>query len=171
MKNLLLILLLGVSCLSYAQSDIFEAARSGNVEDAMAMAEINPDTLTAESSAGYTPLILACYYDHLKFVRYLVEQGVEVNGEEGTSTALQAASYKGFTELAKFLLEAGADPDTRDANGMSPLHYASQFNHVEIVKLLVTHNADTDVQDSNGHSPADIARLLEHTEVEEILRR
>ncbi|TNE28068.1 MAG: hypothetical protein EP346_10605 [Bacteroidetes bacterium] len=171
MKLLYTTLLSFCAVSGFAQNDIFDAARTGNVEAAKAMVQINADTLASENGQGYSPLILAAYHDQTEFIQYLVEQGIDVSGSEGEPTALQAVCYKGFTETCAVLLEAGANPNYKDPNGMSPLHYAAQFNHINIVNLLLEAGADVNATDLNDRKPLDYAVLLNHTEVVSALEK
>jgi ankyrin repeat protein len=44
----------------------------------------------------------------------------------------------GNTEAVTYLLSQKADPNTRDDNGMTILHYAAQYGYIDIVKTLLT---------------------------------
>jgi ankyrin repeat protein len=50
-------------------------------------------------------------------------------------TALYWASYKGFVECVKVLLEAKADTEKAEENGYTPLHVASLGGRLECVKV------------------------------------
>ncbi|KAK4312305.1 hypothetical protein Pmani_016258 [Petrolisthes manimaculis] len=52
-------------------------------------------------------------------------------------TALHLASMKGFLDIAKALLEAGAFVEARNEEGITPLHLASRHNKPGLVRLLV----------------------------------
>ena len=55
-------------------------------------------------------------------------------------TALHFAASGGKAEVAKRLLESGADVDARDADGDTPLHWALHWTglrHVEVIKILL----------------------------------
>lgn len=161
-----------LSCASFfahSQTDIYQAARDGDVEAAQAMAVISADTLSATGPQGFTPAILAAYYDRADFLSYLITSGVDVSGEEGKPTALQGASFKGFEDCVEILLEADANPDFIDPSGFTALHYAAQFNHPEVVRLLVEHGADVSIPDASGRTALEIARMLSRTEIVEIL--
>jgi hypothetical protein len=49
-------------------------------------------------------------------------------------TALQIASYEGYVDVVKFLLENKADPNLKDKEDDSPLHY-SAFGYVYFTVL------------------------------------
>ena len=62
------------------------------------------------------------------------------------ATPLHLASGEGFLEVARVLIEHGADVTARDGRGSTPLHNASRNGHVEVVRFLIKHGADVTVQ-------------------------
>ena len=65
----------------------------------------------------------------------------ESNGKYSERTALTWASRKGYLEIVKCLLAAGADTDKVTNYGMTPLMMAAGGGHVEIVRLLLAAGA------------------------------
>ena len=57
-------------------------------------------------------------------------------------TALHVAACNGEGEMVKMLLERGANPNVRDADGWTSLWAAARFGHAEIAKLLIGGGAD-----------------------------
>jgi uncharacterized protein len=64
----------------------------------------------------------------------------------GGSSPLISASLFGKTEIAKLLIEAGADLNFQNNEGSTSLHSASFFCHPEIVKMLLDNGADKTIK-------------------------
>lgn len=57
------------------------------------------------------------------------------------------------TEMARLLVEAGADVNARDRHGATPLHVAVSQGAVEVVELLLSHGAAVNDRTSKTSSP------------------
>lgn len=76
-----------------------------------------------------------------------LENGVEPNlGDYDKRTALHLASCEGCTEIVVLLLEKGADVNSLDRWGRTPLSDARSFGHGEICKILEAHGAIDSVE-------------------------
>lgn len=84
-----------------------------------------------------TPLYLAVQNQQKDTVKLLLDFGadMEVADLNGT-TALSAASFLGYVDIADMLVEHGALYMARDRIGMTPLHYAVYGGHLKVVELL-----------------------------------
>ena len=106
-------------------------------------------------------------------VRLLIAKGADakdVNPETGM-TPLHAAASRGYREVAKALLEAGARADVRDKSGATPLYLALQFQRTDVVDLLVRGTAGAQPQ-AQGVDPKTVLRdevLRGQTNVVEML--
>jgi len=66
-------------------------------------------------------------------------------------TALMATAHRGSVDLARCLLDAGADPNRCDrASGDTALHAAARYGHADVVRVLLDAGADAEVTDSDG---------------------
>lgn len=98
---------------------------------------------------GGTPLMAACKGGHLAVARLLVYylrayyrlsgwlgQGLEMNCHDG-STALHYAAERGHVKMVAMLLEEGAQANSMDRYGRTPLMMACQGCHVGVARLLL----------------------------------
>ena len=74
---------------------------------------------------------------NLEMVRFLVEQGADVNATAYIFAPLENAAARGHLEIAEFLLEQGADVDLRGGDGNPPLRWAVERGHTDVVGLLL----------------------------------
>lgn len=67
---------------------------------------------------------------------FLIEKGAEVDavGGELSATPLHWATRQGHLDAGVILMNSGADPTLRDAEGCSCIHLAAQFGHTALVK-------------------------------------
>ena len=59
----------------------------------------------------------------------------------------------GNLPIVSILINSGADINTQDNIGKTPLHYVSDHNYYEIGKLLIKHGANVFIEDNYGNQP------------------
>ena len=78
----------------------------------------------------------------------------EVNRQDGMGfTPLHWAADRNFHDIAKVLIDAGADPDIQDQDGLTPLHFASIKGSFECAQLMIP-KADIDLVDFKWNKTA-----------------
>jgi ankyrin repeat protein len=65
-------------------------------------------------------------------------------------------------EVVEMLLNAGADPNAADNDGVTPLMEAVVVRSPELVKLLLRRGADVTMADEQGRTALDYARKRKH---------
>ena len=70
----------------------------------------------------------------------------------------------GFNHLdvARLLLNAGADADVKNRKGDTPLLFAAREGLSEAVRLLLTADADKDMKDASGRTALGVASCQKH---------
>jgi tetratricopeptide (TPR) repeat protein len=94
-------------------------------------------------AAGYTPLQKAVKKGDIKKVTELLDKGAKIN-EWNYGTPLIMAASTGRLEIAKLLIERGADLNMIGQNGWTALGCAAAEGHSEIVDLLISKGADVE---------------------------
>lgn len=143
-----------------------------------ALPEPDPDGITFYPwedvyAAGRLDWAWAIAVDHgnLAQIEQLLADGIDVDvlisGDYQSSsaprrhgsTALMHAARLGNEELARRLLEAGADPLLREVaeepllSGDAALHKAAGFGHVGIVRMLLEAGVSVDLEGQSGYTP------------------
>ncbi|XP_062568527.1 protein phosphatase 1 regulatory subunit 12A-like isoform X11 [Saccostrea cucullata] len=85
------------------------------------------------------------------------------------ATALHVAAAKGYMKVINILLKAGADVNSQDYDGWTPLHAAAHWGQEEACKVLVDHMCDMQIKNNAGQTAYDVAdsdilKLLEELE-------
>lgn len=92
---------------------------------------------------------------NLEAVKQHIKAGADLNEKDpfGGSTPLISAATFGKTEIAKALIDAGADLSIKNNDGSTALHAAAVFCRVEIVQMLIDANADQTIRNNFGATP------------------
>jgi uncharacterized protein len=119
----------------------------------------------ARSPDGFTPLGLAAFFSRAAIFDLLLPLTHDVN-EAATNpqqvAALHAATAARNAEMVEKLLRAGADPNQRQAGGVTPLHAAANHGDTAIVAMLMLFGADPGLSDASGRDAPDHARGAGH---------
>ena len=128
--------------------DVFEAAGVGRADRLRELLDGDPSLANAWAEDGFQPLGLASFFGHVEAARLLVERGAEVNSASRNDMKvmpLHSAAATGDAdtryELAKLLLENGADPNAVQQDEYTPLMAADQHGDQRLRDLLVEHGA------------------------------
>jgi ankyrin repeat protein len=122
---------------------------------------------------GYRPLALAIAESKYEAAKALIEAGADVSGASGedgltplmliaaqTSPAEGARFLPGSTRpsnIAKSLVERGADVNAQSKAGVTALMVAATHNSAPMIGLLMDANADPTVKNKLGLTATDVA--------------
>ena len=116
--------------------------------------------------------------DGVRVAQLLLERGADVNARRNDhQTPLHVASYFGFVEIVRLLLDRCADPEANAESDMGekPLHkvsygkYRSQENGVRVAQLLLERGADVNTRRNDGWTPLNVASYFGIVEIVRLL--
>jgi hypothetical protein len=93
------------------------------------------------------------------------------NQDKAPDISIHDAAREGNIEAVKQHLAAGANVNTKNNRGKTPLHRAAEKGHKEITELLIAAGADLNAKDKNGETPRDRAISRNKAETADILRK
>lgn len=99
--------------------------------------------------------------NRIEVLDVLARRGLSAKAVVQGTPLLHAAAQNAACEAMEWLLARGATPNSRDAEGATPLIHATIAGSVPAVKLLLEYGADPNLRDSTGQGPADVARSEE----------
>eukprot|EP00111_Clytia_hemisphaerica_P021850 TCONS_00064239-protein len=120
---------------------------SQNISDTLRNVNLQNPTLSTLAKKGNESLIQ----------RFLTEN-LQISGDEENKmqSQLYIASFWGFADVVKTLLENGADANAQNPDTLwTPLHAASFQEHGKVIMLLLQKKADPWLEDFEGRSSVD----------------
>jgi len=141
------------NCVNFAGYTALMLAVGGGYREIVALllqASGNPNY----ALAGLTPLMIAAASGQLEVSRMLVNCGAtssHVDKKRGW-TALHCASERGFADLVRLLIHAGASVDSADWKGTTALMLAVETGHAGVVDALLSSGVNVSLYDMDGHT-------------------
>ena len=119
-------------------------------------------SVSARSTNDFTPLLFAAQQGNIEAARLLLSAGADVSESapdgiggntnartrfvaDTAAAALLVAIDSGHADMARFLLDRGADPN-HDGAGRTALHAAVQRAMPDVIAALLEHGADPDAR-------------------------
>jgi ankyrin repeat protein len=128
--------------------DVFEAAALGRSERLRELLDKDASLANAWAEDGFQPLGLASFFGHIDTARLLVERGANVNSASRNEMKVMPLHSAAATrnpnaryEIAKLLLQAGADPNARQQDDFTTLMEAEQNQDERLRRLLLEQGA------------------------------
>jgi ankyrin repeat protein len=148
-----------------ATLDIFEAAAAGRVACLQKILDADRTAIGQFSPDGYPPLGLAAFFGRRDAVTLLLDRGADVNAAARNAqrvTALHAAVAGPDPDIARLLLDHGADPNARQEAGFTALHSVALKGLIDLARALIAAGADAQAKNDAGATPADLATEKHH---------
>jgi ankyrin repeat protein len=160
------------AALPHGETPLMAAARAGDAESIRLLIAAGADPNAAETKLGETALMWAAAEDQADAIRALVAGGADTALASHplelapmnwlqigmVSTVLPVGGWppllyagrENAGSAALALIEAGADPDIRDPDGLTALNVAIMNQHYDLAISLVEAGADPDAADRTG---------------------
>ena len=149
---------------TYGRTLLHDAAGSGSVLFAEALLHIGADP-NATDDRGHTPLYALGNSaegigDGSALVRLFANAGANLDAKDNVKhcTALHMAARRGHVRIAEALLDCGADLESKDSAGDTPLRRAVNCGKAGVAAMLLSRGADIRSIGSKGLSPLQAAR-------------
>ena len=132
--------------------------------------------VNAKDAAEQTPLMYASESGRLDIVKYLVENGADVNAKSfnkrARGTALIYASSNNRVDVMNYLLDHGANiNETTDPMEESSLFWTVAKGYVEGTELLLKRGIMVNLKNKKGETALDIGRKLNRTQLVNLIEQ
>ena len=153
MKALIEYVLLGKLNKSMMDSLLAKAVEYRNIDLAKYFLEkgVDPNPLGA--------LDAAVRINRKDLVNLLLKYHAAPNVYYDCCVPLVTATFWGYKNIVKILLDHGADVNIKDRSGWSPLPQAIARKHFDIAKILIERGADINIQDQDNNTPLILATM------------
>lgn len=120
------------NCIEYRYNDLFFKYFRNNLIDFIYNVEVDISVISL------TLLHKASYLGNLEIVKYLVEQGSDINHifDETLATPLHYAASNNKLDVVKYLIEKGANVNHKDKDGNTPIEVAIRYGHTDTIEYL-----------------------------------
>lgn len=149
------VLLLSVTTLNAAVSELADAAMRGNKELVRSLLQRKAN-VNAPQADGATALHWAVNRDDLETAELLIRAGANVSAANRVgATPLQLAAQNGNAPMIEKLIKAGADPNAPlTVHGDTVLMMAARTGKPEAIQVLLDHGAQINAKETWGGTTA-----------------
>ncbi|MBI1830033.1 MAG: ankyrin repeat domain-containing protein [Planctomycetes bacterium] len=126
-------------------------------EEGVALVLKHKANVNAPGYLNRSPLHWAAQLNQPHIARRLIKAGADVNLGDGWATPLEAALYRGNTDLADDLIRAGAKADVRDKSGQTLLHHIIHWPDTWTARFALRHKVSINAQDNDGNTALHLA--------------
>ncbi|MEK7434046.1 MAG: ankyrin repeat domain-containing protein [Cyanobacteriota bacterium] len=149
---------------------IIKSIKSKNYQNIYDNIKLVSKYINEKDEFGKTPLMLATEENNLPLVKFLLENGADINLEnKSQNTALNIAILNKNKETINFLVKNNANLKIRNADYDFPIILAARNNDTETIKLLIDKGVDVDSRELNGKSLLHFACMFENKELIELI--
>ncbi|KAK8750230.1 hypothetical protein OTU49_015326, partial [Cherax quadricarinatus] len=121
-----------------ALCDIMEASHRGDVKEVQEILLADPSQCQVTTADGATPLMVAAMLGHIHVAQALLQYGAHIDAQDHKNgwTALMQAIYHRQTEMAKFLIQCGADISKVSQKGYTAFDFAKEMLDIDVMRIF-----------------------------------
>jgi|GEM_PF-3882652 len=126
-----------------------------DVNDKESLLKLMPLDLNKTDKYGKTALNFGIIKG-LEIVQHMVELGADINlpcDEDMTPPVSRAGGFWNHEDIARYLVEKGANLNQVDKNGDTPLHIAAYNGRKDLCAFYLDHGAKLEAKNNNGFTP------------------
>ena len=154
--------------------NIVDAVENGDLRALKILVENGADVNKKEGD--WSALMLASANRNIEAVKYLLSIGADLEIKYGGGfphfTALGWAAVYGFTDIAKILVDNGADTNCVEEDGTTLLMHIliTEDPNPEVIQLLLENGADASATSKGGITPLQVATSYGHIEIAKMIQ-
>ncbi|KAI8336642.1 ankyrin repeat-containing domain protein [Chlamydoabsidia padenii] len=123
-----------------SNDNLWVAAGDGQLDRVKELVESGAE-VNAKDNFGYTPIHAAVSYNQKEVLDYLLNNGGDINVEDfEKDTPLYVCET---VDMAKFILDRGANPSHKNQDGISPAQTANEEGWKDVAQLLASITGET----------------------------
>ncbi|BCK87669.1 hypothetical protein MIZ01_1460 [Sideroxyarcus emersonii] len=155
-------------------TELLAAVKAGAITSAQRMLAAGADA-NFRDAEGATLLMLAAHAGDLPMVELLIESGADVNaGDAQGWMPLSKAVYnpelkRGFADVVKALIDAGANIESAIGYGVRPLMLAAGYGETAVVERLLDAGADVLACNEGGYTALMMVKQKHYVDVINLL--
>jgi hypothetical protein len=142
------------------------AGNTASLKRLLAAGSTLTDSMLVIGTSRATPMLGAFKFGDLATARALLDLGAPVDFADGNGiTMLSRAVLNNEVEMARLLIQRGANVNSQDKLGMTPLLWAAimDFGDTEMSRLLMASGASKDAVNKDGLTALALATQYGHT--------
>jgi ankyrin repeat protein len=133
--------------------DLERALKKASKDEERVVSLLDENRALLDDDGGVRLLGWAVQHKRPHLVKALVQRGVDIEAARVRGwTALQWAADAGHENMARLLLELGADAIKEGEYNRKPLHYAIENRNVRMVKLFLEHMGGQAMEETDERS-------------------
>lgn len=132
--------------------------------------DFSPELYSALEDMKKNPAYSMVYSDDFEALENYLSSGLDVGQTRSSKpdfSLIDAAVSMRSPRIVRLLIDYGADINTIDADGDTPLHRAASQGSLEIIKALLNAGADVDAKNDMGLKAASVAKIAELSSLDE----